>query len=55
MIVKEIQDKHNPSKVWVIKITNCYHYYMNQKIGGRMFYPRFTKTTKKYLVDLGVL
>lgn len=26
MVVKEIQDTYNHSKVWVIKITKCYHY-----------------------------
>jgi hypothetical protein len=47
--IYEIQDKYNPAKVWVIKRTKCGHYYVNQKIHGKMFYPKFSKTTKRQL------
>lgn len=52
MKIVEIQDKHNDLKVWVIKITNCGHYYMNQKICGRLFYPKFERTTRRFLKQL---
>jgi hypothetical protein len=49
MKVIEINDRYNPLKVWVVKVTKCNHYYVNQKINGRMFYKRFSKTTKRQL------
>jgi hypothetical protein len=51
----EVQDIFNPSKRWVIKHSKCGHYYMNQKICSRMFYTRFTRTTRRYLKQLHLL
>jgi len=45
----EIQDKYNPLKIWVIKKTKSGNFYVNQKISGRMFYSRFSRTTKRQL------
>lgn len=50
----EINDKYNPIKVWVIKITNCGHYYVNQKIAGKLFNKKFQKTTKAKLLEIGL-
>lgn len=49
MQIIEIQDKYNPAKVWVIKITKSRNFYINQKIHGRLFYDRFSRTTKRAL------
>jgi hypothetical protein len=54
MEIFEIQDKYNSSKVWVIKKTKCRHYYMNQKICGKMFYKGFQKTTLKHINAIGL-
>ena len=43
--IKEFQDKYNNNKIWVIKRTPCRHYYINQKICGRLFYPAYRKVT----------
>lgn len=45
----ELLDKYNPLKIWVIKRYKCGHYYVNQKICGRMYYDRFSKTTRRQL------
>ncbi|MED3563968.1 hypothetical protein [Bacillus xiapuensis] len=49
MEIIEIQDKYNPLKVWVIKRSKCSHYYVNQKINGKLFYSKFSRTRKKNL------
>lgn len=49
MTIFEVQDKYNPFKVWVIKKSKCNHYYVNQKIHGRLFYSRFSKVKIKSL------
>jgi hypothetical protein len=54
MKIIEIQDMFNPFKVWVIKKTKCRHYYVNQKINGKMFYSGFSKTSKRSLVNIGL-
>jgi hypothetical protein len=54
MVVKEIQDTYNHSKVWVIKITKCYHYYVNQKICGKLLYPYFARMRKRSLLEIGL-
>lgn len=54
MIIVEVQDKHNPAKVWVIKKTTCNHYYVNQKIHGKLFYSKFSRMRKKSLLDIGL-
>lgn len=50
----EVTDKFNPDKVWIIKKYPCGHYYLNQKIKGRMFNKRFQKVTKKHIEDIGL-
>lgn len=45
----EIQDKYNPKKSWVIKRSPCRHYYINQKICGKMFYSRFLRVSKSFI------
>jgi hypothetical protein len=55
MKILRVQDKYNSSKIWVIKITACGHYYMNQEICGSLFYNKFSKTTKRYLKQVGVI
>jgi hypothetical protein len=55
MKIIEIQDNFNPAKVWVIKKTKCGHYYLNQKIWGRLFYHSFQRTTKKWLYELKLI
>lgn len=50
-----IPDKYNSNKVWLVKRYVCGAYYVNQEVNGRVFYKRFTKTTKKYLQAAGVL
>lgn len=54
MKVLEINDCFNPLKIWVIKKTKCRHFYVNQKIAGRLFYRKFQKMTKKQLIDTGL-
>jgi hypothetical protein len=50
----EITDLYNSDKTWVIKITSCGHYYINQKICNKMFYKKFQKVTKDYLEKIGL-
>jgi hypothetical protein len=50
----EIQDKYNSDKIWVVKVTSCNHYYYNQKINKKLFYRKFSKTTKKFLISIGL-
>lgn len=47
----EVQDLFNPAKVWVIKKSKCNHYFVNQKIHGRLFYKRFSRARKKSLLN----
>lgn len=54
MKILEIVDQYNPLKIWVIKVTKCGHYFVNQKIAGNMFYQKFQKMTKKKLLDIGL-
>lgn len=49
MTVFEVQDKYNPIKIWVIKKSKCNHYYVNQKINGRLFYSKFSKVKLRSL------
>lgn len=42
-------DKWNPRKVWVFTRYASGNYYMNQEIGGRRFYKRNVRTTKKHI------
>lgn len=49
MKIIKVQDKYNDNKVWVIKKTDCNHYYWNQEINGRLYYKSFCRTTLKYI------
>lgn len=51
---KEITDIFNPDKVWVVKRTTDGHYYLNQKIKGKMFYSKFERVTRNYLKSINV-
>jgi len=52
MIIRSTQrvhDMHNHDKVWIIKRYRCGHYYVNQEICGRLFYPKFQRMTKEQI------
>lgn len=48
-MIIEIKDKYNENKTWVIKHTADRHYYLNQKIRGKMFYSRFQRISKLFI------
>ncbi len=50
--ITEIQDIYNANKTWVIKRTKCRHYYINQKIKGKMFYSRFQRVSLAFVHDI---
>ena len=50
--ISEYQDKYNPNKVWIIKKTPCGHYYINQKICGKLFYSSYRKVTLSFIRDI---
>lgn len=52
MVSIQIQDDYNKEKVWVIKHSNCGHYYLNQKICGRFVNSRFIRVSLRYLNEL---
>lgn len=45
--IVEILDPWNDRKVWMVKHTRCCHYYLNQKIAGRIFYKRYQRVKRK--------
>ena len=47
-----LQDKWNSQKVWIIKRYADGHFYLNQEINGKLFYARWTKTSRSYLENL---
>ena len=49
------QDPYNTAKVWVVRYFSNRHYSFNQEINGHQFYPKFITTTKKHLINVGVL
>lgn len=51
-MISEYKDKYNENKVWVIKRTSCRHYYLNQKICGKMFYPSYKKSTLNHIRNI---
>lgn len=51
-MISEYKDKYNENKVWVIKRTSCRHYYLNQKICGKMFYPSYKKSTLTHIRNI---
>lgn len=54
MQTQNIQDKYNTAKVWLIKKSPAGHYFMNQAINNKTFYPAYTRTTKKHLLNIGL-
>lgn len=50
--ISEYQDKYNPNKVWVVKKSPCRHYYINQKICGRLFYSKFQRVTLSHILEI---
>ena len=48
----EHQDKYNVNKVWVIKRTPCGHYYINQKICGKLINSAFQKVTLSFIHNI---
>lgn len=55
MTIAKVVDKYNPCKVWIIKRYQSGNYFINQSISGRTFYKAFRRTTKRHLLDVGVL
>jgi len=50
-ITIRVQDQYNQDKVYLVKVYNCGHIYMNQEIKGKTIYPRWVKTTKANLKE----
>jgi hypothetical protein len=53
--ITRIQDKWNPSKVWVIRKYKCGHFTANQDICGNRFYKRNNRISKKRMASIGLL
>ena len=50
-----VQDQYNENKVYIVKVYNCGHTYVNQEIKGDIIYSKFIKTTKSHLKEfLGI-
>lgn len=52
MTIKRITDRHNARKVWIIKRYKCGHFYVNQEICGRVFYPAYRRLTKRFITEI---
>lgn len=50
--IVNVQDNRNLDKIWVIRKTSCSHFYVNQMIKGRYFYPRYTRMRLKDLKEI---
>lgn len=48
----EVVDAWNKRKIWLIKHSRCRHYTMNQMVGGRKIYRRFTRTTRAHVQEI---
>ena len=48
----EVMDAWNERKIWLIKYSKCRHYSMNQMIGGRKIYRKFTRTTRAHVQEI---
>lgn len=44
-----IVDQYNPLKVWLIRKSNCGHYYLNQEVSGRVINKAFGRTTLNHI------
>ena len=49
MVQIQMKDRYNSDKTWLIKRTECGHYYWNQRICGSVFYNSFTRTTLDHI------
>lgn len=47
-----IQDRWNNRKEWIIKHYSTGHYYVNQKVGGKILNKKFTRMTKKQITAI---
>ena len=47
MKTQTIHDIYNTNKVWIIKKTKCYHYYLIQSVKGKTIGK--IRTTKKHM------
>lgn len=50
--ITEYQDKYNENKVWVVKKTACRHYFLNQKINGKFFYPKYQRVSLGFIRNI---
>lgn len=50
--ITEYQDKYNENKVWVVKKTDCRHYFLNQKINGKFFYPKYQRVSLDFIRNI---
>ncbi len=50
--ISEIQDRYNENKIWVVKKTKCRHYFINQKINGKMFYSSFQRVPLSFIHNI---
>ena len=50
MKTQTIHDIYNTNKVWIIKKTKCYHYYLIQSVKGKTIGK--IRTTKKHLTQI---
>lgn len=54
MEIIRIQDRYNNRKVWLVKHSKCGHYYYNQNNSGYRLNKGFKRTTRRFLVEIGV-
>jgi hypothetical protein len=52
MKIIRIKDRYKSIKAWVIKKTNCGHYYYNQEIKRQTALKTFSRTTRKFLRNM---
>lgn len=52
MKIIRVIDKYNLYKEWIIKKYSNGTYYFNQVVYGTKLNKKFTRTTKKYLIDV---
>lgn len=52
MKILEFVDMFNSNKIWIVKEYKCGHFYMNQSIGGVIFYKKFVRVNRSWLNQL---
>jgi hypothetical protein len=50
--ITEIEDKFNPTKIWLIKRTKSRHYFINQRNGDNLLNKRFIRCTLSRIKDI---